>query len=319
MKNRLAAVLLAFALLVLGNGFRISAADTAEKDAGEAKTVYVLTDTLKDGNEYLILNRSNKGSGKALDHNQESISNSSVTVLEGSADTNNQPYIEAESVSSTAVWTATKKSAMWKLSNTEKGKQYCLGRANNSQSTLSVRTDDAYNTWSWDGTNNYLSMEIGGSRFYLYYASRNFALTDSTVKVYIYEKTELTTADPSMPTSVVVEPETLDLEVGDKAQLTATVYPETATDRTVRWESADESIATVDKNGVVTALHDGTIAIRAIANGDGTVNVTDVSAVISHILGRTPDGFNATAADVNADDVINVTDVSAIINIILGK
>ena len=55
------------------------------------------------------------------------------------------------------------------------------------------------------------------------------------------------------------------------------------------------------------------------ANGDGTVNVTDVSAVISHILGRTPDGFNATAADVNADDVINVTDVSAIINIILGK
>jgi len=54
-------------------------------------------------------------------------------------------------------------------------------------------------------------------------------------------------------------------------------------------------------------------------NGDGKVNVTDVSAIISHILGFTNENFNAADADVTDDGVINVSDVTAVINIILGK
>ena len=54
-------------------------------------------------------------------------------------------------------------------------------------------------------------------------------------------------------------------------------------------------------------------------NGDGSVSVTDVTMTISHILGRTPDGFNAAAADVNGDGSISVTDVTTIISIILGN
>ena len=52
-------------------------------------------------------------------------------------------------------------------------------------------------------------------------------------------------------------------------------------------------------------------------NGDGSVSVTDVTMVISHILGKTPEGFNAAVADVNSDGSISVTDVTMIINIIL--
>lgn len=54
-------------------------------------------------------------------------------------------------------------------------------------------------------------------------------------------------------------------------------------------------------------------------NGDGQVNVTDVSATINYILGRKASDFNAKVADVNGDGQVNVTDVSAIINIILQK
>lgn len=58
---------------------------------------------------------------------------------------------------------------------------------------------------------------------------------------------------------------------GTSAQLTANVQPWTATDRTVTWTSADESIATVNRNGVVTGIKEGTTTIRATSNLDGTM------------------------------------------------
>ena len=51
-------------------------------------------------------------------------------------------------------------------------------------------------------------------------------------------------------------------------------------------------------------------------NGDGKVNVSDVSALINMIMSITP--MNQTLADVNGDGKVNVSDVSALINIILG-
>ena len=56
--------------------------------------------------------------------------------------------------------------------------------------------------------------------------------------------------------------------------------------------------------------------LKGDVNGDGRVNVSDVSALINMILGITP--MNETLADVNGDGRVNVSDVSALINIILG-
>ena len=54
-------------------------------------------------------------------------------------------------------------------------------------------------------------------------------------------------------------------------------------------------------------------------NGDGEINVGDVSAVINYILKRPNTTFIAAAADMNGDGEINVGDVSAIINNILKR
>ena len=51
-------------------------------------------------------------------------------------------------------------------------------------------------------------------------------------------------------------------------------------------------------------------------NGDGKVNVSDVSALINMILGLTT--VDEARADVNGDTRVNVSDVAALINIILG-
>ena len=53
------------------------------------------------------------------------------------------------------------------------------------------------------------------------------------------------------------------------------------------------------------------------ANGDGEVDVKDVTALITHILGVSPEGFVKANANVNGDEVIDVKDVTALINLIL--
>ena len=51
-------------------------------------------------------------------------------------------------------------------------------------------------------------------------------------------------------------------------------------------------------------------------NGDGEVNVSDVTMLVSIILGNTP---MIDAADVNGDGEVNVSDVTALVSIILGN
>lgn len=55
-------------------------------------------------------------------------------------------------------------------------------------------------------------------------------------------------------------------------------------------------------------------------NGDGDVNVADVTALVNIILGKDTTGqYNHAAADVNQDNQITIADVTALVNIILGK
>lgn len=56
-------------------------------------------------------------------------------------------------------------------------------------------------------------------------------------------------------------------------------------------------------------------AQRGDVNGDGTVNVADVTSLINHIAGVNT--LNATECDLNGDGLINVADVTALVNIII--
>ena len=54
-------------------------------------------------------------------------------------------------------------------------------------------------------------------------------------------------------------------------------------------------------------------------NGDGTVTIQDVVAIVDYTLGKGSSAFNEKAADVTGDGQINVSDVVAVVNILLGK
>ena len=67
---------------------------------------------------------------------------------------------------------------------------------------------------------------------------------------------------------------------------------------------------------IYTNLSEGSETIPGDVNGDGKVNVSDVSTLINMILGLSP--MDEARADVNGDTRVNVSDVTALINIILG-
>ena len=58
-------------------------------------------------------------------------------------------------------------------------------------------------------------------------------------------------------------------------------------------------------------------SIPGDANGDGSIDVTDIVSIANAILGRASSSFDATAADVNGDGSIDVTDIVVIANMIL--
>ena len=78
-------------------------------------------------------------------------------------------------------------------------------------------------------------------------------------------------------TSISLDRSSISLDSADNYQLSAYIYPSTASNKNVVWESSDPSVATIDDNGMVTALKKGTTKITVKAT-DGS-NVTDSCTV----------------------------------------
>ena len=88
-------------------------------------------------------------------------------------------------------------------------------------------------------------------------------------------------------TDIELDKNTGELKEGKTLQLTATVLPEDATDKTVIWSSSNDTVASVDENGLVTANAPGGAIIRArLANGSA---VAICSITVSSTL---PTGIN---------------------------
>lgn len=73
-------------------------------------------------------------------------------------------------------------------------------------------------------------------------------------------------------TGVSLDKPSAELEVGDTLTLTATVAPDTATNKNVSWSSSAEKVATVE-NGTVTAVAVGTADIT-VKTADGGKEAT---------------------------------------------
>ena len=123
------------------------------------------------------------------------------------------------------------------------------------------------------------------------------------------------------------------LNVGETSQLSVSVTPEGA-DAEVTWSSSDESIATVDENGLVTAVSAGKVRITATSVAKPTVKrmfnitVNATSTAETFKIGALPeqiivgDEFNCpvivTPSDASKDATWTTSDDS-IVQVVKGK
>lgn len=101
------------------------------------------------------------------------------------------------------------------------------------------------------GNDKVLRFELNGGGMNLNWV--NFVQEPSTVPV----------------TGVSVSPSTSNLEIGQTQDLTETVSPSNATNPSVTWSSSNPSIATVNSNGLVTAIAQGSATITVTTNDGG--------------------------------------------------
>lgn len=75
--------------------------------------------------------------------------------------------------------------------------------------------------------------------------------------------------EPDVYTTAVEVEKTAIIKPGESVQLNAKVLPENATNKNVTWKAADETIATVNENGFVTAVSEGatTITVTSVNGG----------------------------------------------------
>ena len=59
-------------------------------------------------------------------------------------------------------------------------------------------------------------------------------------------------------------------------------------------------------------------SLRGDVNGDGSVNISDVTALIDYLLSGNASGINMSGADTNQDGSINIADVTALIDFLLS-
>lgn len=89
--------------------------------------------------------------------------------------------------------------------------------------------------------------------------------------------------------AVVLDKQEAKINIGEQLTLTADVRPATATIKDLTWSSSDMSVATVDQNGVITAVDRGFATITATAHNGvkGTCSIEVYAPVTGITVDRT--------------------------------
>ncbi|MCQ2802687.1 MAG: Ig-like domain-containing protein [Bacilli bacterium] len=107
-----------------------------------------------------------------------------------------------------------------------------------------------------------------------------------TAKAGNFSATCFVTVEKVHVTGISLTETTKSLDVGSSSTLTATITPSNATDKSVTWTSSDTGVASVNANGVISALKAGTTIITVRTNDGGktascilTVKNVDVTSI----------------------------------------
>ena len=113
--------------------------------------------------------------------------------------------------------------------------------------------------------------------------------------------------DSILATSITLDHSTVVINENETLQLTATVMPEDATNRMVTWNSSNEAVATVDENGLVTAVAPGSAVITAMTTDGSDLNASCNVTVLQGIVLAESIKLNVTTAGLNEGSTLQLT------------
>lgn len=124
---------------------------------------------------------------------------------------------------------------------------------------------------------------------------------DEASKEFTFETDKFSTyaiaySDIQLVTGITLTPDSATLtNKGETVQLTATVTPENAADKSVTWASSNTNVATVDANGKVTAVANGTCTITATTEDGSFTAICTIKVEIPNVEApKTGDASNVT-------------------------
>ncbi len=206
------------------------------------------------GNLYLNGEYTYSGDIEADEYSTANVSVLTGATLEGEINSDNTALLTTLTMDEESSWNVT-------------GTSYINGLITNpsiSDGAVTNITGNGYNVYYTTSTNSDLNSEtytlVGGG----------------------YLLPEGSTATTVSVTGVSLSDTLADLDVDGTYQLEATITPEDATNQNVSWSSSDESVASVDEDGLVTAVAEGSATIT-VTTEDGSytascsITVTDDS------------------------------------------
>ena len=78
-------------------------------------------------------------------------------------------------------------------------------------------------------------------------------------------------------TGITLDKSKLEMKKGESLNLVATITPSTATNKNVTWTSSNEKVATVSKEGIITAIEEGTTTITVTTEDGNKVAKCEVT------------------------------------------
>lgn len=144
--------------------------------------------------------------------------------------------------------------------------------------TATVKPDDSTDKVTWKSNNDKIvSVDENGNITALAVGETEVIATAGSVSAVCK-----VTVEGVKVSEVKLDKTSVSLKAGETAQLTATVTPDNATDKTVTWTSSNEKIATV-ADGKITAVAPGTATITA-TSGDKSATCTVTVAKEAQII-----------------------------------
>lgn len=113
--------------------------------------------------------------------------------------------------------------------------------------------------------------------------------------------------DPVPATSIELDKTSAVILEGETLQLTATVLPGYTTYKVVGWYSSNPAVATVDENGLVTAVSVGTATITAVTTDGSNLSASCNVTVLQEIVLAESIQLNVTTAGLNEGSSLLLT------------